>query len=236
MFNAILFDIENIVSTIQLLACKLTDRLIKSSIIVMVGLGTTFPAMVQANNTSSVLIIFPQAKRGDVDAQFQLGTMFLTGQGVPEDHSEAMKWFIKAAQQGDARSKCSLGKMFYAGLGVGQSDTDAIKWFEDAANQGYVEAQFELGSMLESSKEASYWLEMAAEKGHVGAQFKLGSLYYQISRNRDKLCKESVKWIQKAAEQNNHDAQLMLGKMLYNGKCTKEDKQEGMKWIIKAEE
>ena len=42
------------------------------------------------------------AARGDAWAQFNLGVMYSTGQGVVENDVEAVKWFRKAAEQGDA--------------------------------------------------------------------------------------------------------------------------------------
>ena len=42
----------------------------------------------------------PLAERGDAYAQYGLGYMYFNGQGVSEDKTEAMKWFLKAANQG----------------------------------------------------------------------------------------------------------------------------------------
>ena len=44
------------------------------------------------------------------NAQFNLGVMYETGQGVPEDKAEATKWIRKAAEQGDEDAKAWLGK------------------------------------------------------------------------------------------------------------------------------
>ena len=39
----------------------------------------------------------PFAEQGDAYAQFNLGFMYYNGQGVLQDHKEAVKWFTKAA-------------------------------------------------------------------------------------------------------------------------------------------
>ena len=44
-----------------------------------------------------------KAERGHDRAQYKLGVMYATGEGVPEDHREAVKWFRKAAEQGNPR-------------------------------------------------------------------------------------------------------------------------------------
>ncbi|MBM3508219.1 MAG: SEL1-like repeat protein, partial [Alphaproteobacteria bacterium] len=43
----------------------------------------------------------PLAEQGDAIAQALLGFMYAEGQGVPQDHAEAVKWYRRAAEQGD---------------------------------------------------------------------------------------------------------------------------------------
>ena len=44
----------------------------------------------------------PLAEQGHAVAQFNLGVMYDHGYGVPENDTEAAKWFRKVAEQGDA--------------------------------------------------------------------------------------------------------------------------------------
>ena len=41
----------------------------------------------------------PLAEQGDASAQFNLGFMYGTGQGVSQDYAEAARWFRLAAEQ-----------------------------------------------------------------------------------------------------------------------------------------
>ncbi len=41
--------------------------------------------------------LFHKAEAGDKDAQFELGMVFLGGQGIEREYAEAAKWFAKAA-------------------------------------------------------------------------------------------------------------------------------------------
>jgi TPR repeat protein len=41
-----------------------------------------------------------KAQKGDANAQFTLGWMYLDGRGVSKDSAEALKWYRKAAEQG----------------------------------------------------------------------------------------------------------------------------------------
>lgn len=45
----------------------------------------------------------PVAEAGDAIAQLTLGVMYHNGEGVPEDDTEAVKWYLLAAQQGNAK-------------------------------------------------------------------------------------------------------------------------------------
>ena len=42
----------------------------------------------------------PLAEQGNVDAQYGLGLIYDLGRDVPEDNTEAVKWYRKAAEQG----------------------------------------------------------------------------------------------------------------------------------------
>ena len=54
-----------------------------------------------------------RAEQGDAQAQFNLGEMYRTGEGVAQDYKEAAAWFRKAADQGDAQAQLNLGVMYY---------------------------------------------------------------------------------------------------------------------------
>ena len=48
-----------------------------------------------------IRLLQPFAQQGNVDAQYNLGMMYLDGKGVAQNYKQAMVWFQKAAQQGD---------------------------------------------------------------------------------------------------------------------------------------
>ena len=49
-----------------------------------------------------------QAKQGNADAQFQLAWLYYDGDGVPQDDTEAAKWYRLAADQGHEAAQNSL--------------------------------------------------------------------------------------------------------------------------------
>ncbi len=70
------------------------------------------------------------AERGNAPAQYEMGVMYDTGLGVPQDYAQALKWYRKAANQGYARAQFNLGSMYANGRGVPQNDLVAAEWFQ----------------------------------------------------------------------------------------------------------
>ena len=68
------------------------------------------------------------------DAQFHLGLMYDFGKGVPQDRTEAAKWFHLAAEQGHAPAQSFLGLLYmWGGEGVTQNYVLAHMWSSLAA-------------------------------------------------------------------------------------------------------
>jgi TPR repeat protein len=65
------------------------------------------------------------AEQGDADAQINLGVMYFTGRGVPQDYAAPTSWYRKAAEQGDAGAQYRLGVMYAYGHGVPKDYTSA---------------------------------------------------------------------------------------------------------------
>jgi TPR repeat protein len=75
------------------------------------------------------------AKLGDVNAQAQLGWMYSTGRGVPQDYYGAAKWYYRAAVQGHGRAQFELGLLYNKGRGVPRDDVLAYMWLNLSASQ-----------------------------------------------------------------------------------------------------
>jgi len=109
------------------------------------------------------------AERGDADAQFHLGVMYESGQGVLRSDAEAIKWYRKAAEQGDAVAQFNLGVMY--AKGASPNYAEATLWYRLAADHGLAGAQFNLGMMYEEGEgvsrdyvQAHMWLTLAASQ------------------------------------------------------------------------
>lgn len=83
----------------------------------------------------------PLAARGQAEAQFRLGCLYVFGQGVPEDHAMAFRLYRLAAEQGNADAQNNLGGLYAEGLGVEPDLVEAYMWLELAASQGHETAR-----------------------------------------------------------------------------------------------
>jgi hypothetical protein len=68
------------------------------------------------------------AEQGDSAAQFSVGVHYATGEDVPQDYAEAVRWFTMAAEQGHVKSQDILGAYYLAGRGVPQDLVKAYFW------------------------------------------------------------------------------------------------------------
>ena len=80
------------------------------------------------------------AEQGFANAQYNLGVMYGTGEGVTEDDKEAVKWYRKSAEQGEAKAQYNLGVMYGKGKGVLQDNIYAHMWANIAASNGVADA------------------------------------------------------------------------------------------------
>jgi TPR repeat protein len=97
-------------------------------------------------SAQDVTAIRNAAEQGNAAAQFNLGELYLNGDGVSRDDTQAVAWFRKAAEQGNAPAQFNLGMMYANGRGVPRDDVQAVVWFRKAAEQGLDAARSELES------------------------------------------------------------------------------------------
>lgn len=126
----------------------------------------------------------PLAKTGHVDAQINLGVMYDSAIGTPEQPSEALRWYRAAAQQNHRAAQYNLAQMYLHGRGTPRDYRSALQWFQRAAQQGLDVAQYNLGMLylqdgtgVQDTTQALRWLRAAAEQGYADAQFNLAALY-----------------------------------------------------------
>ena len=201
-------------------------------IVTLFLVGTAFGA-----ETKQIALLEAQAKKGDVDAQLELGEKYHYGLGVEQDYNKAAGWFHKAARQGLAGAQCYLGEINEKGLIYSVSYRRAVKWYRKAADQGYAQAQYCLGSIYERGvkemkvheKIITYQNDPENEKGNTysGTMNPDTHKGYYIDQNYA----EALKWYQKAALQGHPQAQIKQGVLCANGQGTEQNLIMAYMWF-----
>jgi TPR repeat protein len=68
------------------------------------------------------------AAGGDPVAQFDIGERYWTGDQVPQDYAQAVRWFSLAAEQDNVAAQAMLGDCYWAGRGVPSDPMRAYFW------------------------------------------------------------------------------------------------------------
>ncbi len=175
------------------------------------------------------------AKRDLVEAQYNLGIMYLNGFGCATSQDEAVKWFTRAAEQSDPDAQYLLGVMYRDGFGDTKNHYEAIEWLRKAAKQENADAQLDLGFMLlkyfpkSKYEEAITYFKMAAEQGNISAQQYLGYLYCL-----EKQYEEALKWSLAAAKMGDSKAQENIGRMYFYGQGVEQSYVQAYMWFTIA--
>ncbi|MBN2455468.1 MAG: trypsin-like peptidase domain-containing protein [Sedimentisphaerales bacterium] len=142
------------------LSTRLTADDSKSNVIPITKITTPEP-----NDLFRDLLL--KAEAGNAKAQFNLGWMYDTGRGVPQDYNEAIKWYTKVAEQGDASAQCNLGNKYWNGQGVPEDYVEAYKWLNLSAAQGH-----ELATKKREILRGSMSPSQIAEAQRLSREFK----------------------------------------------------------------
>ena len=143
-------------------------------------------------------------------AAYNIGLMYLQGQGVPQSHNEAYRWFVIA---NDAYQEKSYGEVFYpaayhiatalqTGIGTQQDDKEAVIMWRRMAGQKVPEANLAYAKMamagrgmIQNQSVAMNQLKQAAEKWNVEAILLLIKLHEKGDNLTHKPDKVAVaKW------------------------------------------
>ena len=179
------------------------------------------------NGKSPKGILLRKAALEDSEAQFNLGTMYLTGKGFKQDYSEAAYWLKRSSENGNIKAQYNLACMYIQGWGVTQSYQEAAHWFEKSAEKGDKKSQYNIGVLYlkgvgvkQNFKKGAQYLLKSAKSEYPNAFFVLGSCYFQgIGLNQN--FGEASKWFGKSSVS---DYQLSQKWLYRASKCLQYDR------------
>ncbi len=88
--------------------------------------------------------------RSLAQVHLNIGRMFHSGDGVPQNAELALKWFRRAAEAGLAEAQYELALRYLNGDGVDEDETEARKWLQRAAESGFALAEELLQQQLKA--------------------------------------------------------------------------------------
>ena len=166
----------------------------------------------QKKNLSTNDLFLASANKGDREAQFKVGLMYLNGKdGFPKDQQKAFHWLSKAATQGHTAAQFEIGMMYYKPGSTDNQEAETL--LLQAADKGHTNAQYFLAAIYSQNKQydtAAKWLDMAFQNNHEEALEMLIELY--MSGKLGSPDKNRVlHWLEQASVKGLRDAQYKLG-------------------------
>ena len=135
-----------------------------------------------AFTSSASLPVYRAAMGDDINAQFELGLLYMRGEAVRKDFTRGVEWIRRAAEQEHVGAQLQLAEMNLRGVELQQNSVEAFKWYMRAAKHGDAQAQYMAGNLYqagsgvrESAAEARRWFTAAAKQGHVKAKERLAA-------------------------------------------------------------
>jgi TPR repeat protein len=171
------------------------------------------------------------AEAGQVDAQYEVGIMYLKGQGVKQNREKAAQWLKSAADSGHDQAAAKLRRM----QDKQKKFAELVKKAEsgDAAVQHEVAMMYLKGiGVAMNEHEARKWLAKAADQGHQKSITRLGIVSYKGENSKPDY-KQALKMFNQVKE-DDVLAQYFLGEMYAAGKGVKRDYSAAIGWYKKA--
>jgi hypothetical protein len=79
-----------------------------------------------------------KANTGDAEAENKVGEMLHFSNGVKQDYTEALKWYLKAVEKKHAEAANHIGRIYLNGEGVPKNAVEACNWYIKSGNWGHV--------------------------------------------------------------------------------------------------
>lgn len=207
-------------------------------------------------------LLLLEANRGNGYASYDIGRMYLLGQGCEQDEEKAQRWFMDALgafQRAEATAqkkgylRYRIGKCHAYGHGTVQNYEESARWFRQAEEENNPFASYSLGGQYlrgqgveQSDEEAfSHFYKAAAhaKQPNAYAQYQLGRMY-RDGAGTEADAEASRAWFARAyagflaMEETMADDRLYyrLGAMNMTGTGTETDLEQARSYFEKAAE
>lgn len=146
------------------------------------SLGIIYSAQGQHTDFKKALKHFSQAALlSSAEAQFNLGTMFQSGEGVEVNKLKAFELYMDSAKLGYVDAMYNVAMLYIDGVVQDSNNESAIYWLKKASTAGDGESSYALAELLSSSpfmndrQLSHHYYRMSAKTGYSLAIEKLKS-------------------------------------------------------------
>lgn len=174
------------------------------------------------------------ADEGNAGVMFRLGLMYASGNGVPRDDFEAVRWYRKGANKGNGAATAALAHMTLEGLGTDKNPQEAVRLLSSAVDADNTEAKWQLGKILIEGKvvpkdpgRAAQLFQKAAESGHSPSMVDLG-LMYNNAVGLPQNFPEAARWFKRAADLDYPLGMVNLGVLYQQGRGVNQSHAAGV--------
>jgi uncharacterized protein len=127
-----------------------------------------------------------EARTVQSDAYEQIGDMYEKGDDLPQNSTEAVNWYRKAAETGGAHVQMKLASLLLQGQSATSNYAEAQRLCEKAASLHFSPGAYCLGQLYEQGlgverdvSKAAKWFREAADLGLAVAAFRVGEMYWK---------------------------------------------------------
>ncbi len=181
-----------------------------------------------------------KAAAGDVEAQLDLGYMYLYGvNGTSTDYRQALAYYEMAAEKKNAVALNNLGSLYFNGIGTNVDYHKAIALFTEAAELGSNDAAVNLAIIYLGSDSKTknqndfkkvHQLLLQAEKTNDVAKYLMGYSYYKGFMVETDY-KKAFRLIKAAADAQYDEAQYVLSEFYINGWGTPKNYNRAVQYL-----
>jgi TPR repeat protein len=152
------------------------------------ALQAFYPLLKSKDYAAARAAVTRPAQAGHSQAQAELASMYLMGQGMPADIDAAITWYEKSAKQGNLQAMSTLGGI-YANAQFGRQDLDkSYSWLQACAlrlratcTTNFAAIHLAEGTKFYSPPTAAAWFEIGVDRKAPGAVENRDALVAQLS-------------------------------------------------------
>jgi len=168
---------------------KNKESIMKKFIILFLIISVSFGLILAEGDFDKLL---KKAKKGDAEAQGEVGYMYFNGNGVDKNLIKAHKWFKKSANKGYPKAQFYMWALGKTGISGEEGKEKANEWLIKSAENDFPKAQLTLASFYfegryfeKNKSKAKMWLEKLIENDNATKKMKKTVKMYMISKDLD---------------------------------------------------